>query len=152
MADVIVTAPPVTPLDPTKIHTASLYPLATLEARTAGTARVLITRYWPRGLKRERVDAWWRDLAPSESLLAEYHDGATGWDNFAARYYLQQHGGPVADMAAVVESFIADFGAVTLLCVERCPRDGHDETDIRCHRRLLRELLIKQTEGSKVAP
>jgi hypothetical protein len=31
---------------------------------------------------------------------------------------------------------------LTLLCVEHCPRDGHDESDIRCHRRLLRDLLL----------
>lgn len=128
------------------IRTASLYPLATLEARTAGTARVLVTRYWPRGVKRERVDAWWRDAAPTAEMLRLYRHGAWDWGAFA-RTYIGSHWWHKQAREEYIAGLIATHGALTLLCVEHCPRDGHDEGDVRCHRRLLRDLLVSGNEG-----
>ncbi len=34
--------------------------------------RLLITRYWLRGLKRENINLWYKELAPSEKLLSQY--------------------------------------------------------------------------------
>ncbi len=31
--------------------------------------RILTMRFWPRGVRRERFDAWMRELAPSAELL-----------------------------------------------------------------------------------
>jgi uncharacterized protein YeaO (DUF488 family) len=50
--------------------------------------RVLIDRLWPRGLKREeaRLDAWLRDVAPSDDLRRWFGHDLARWDEFQARY------------------------------------------------------------------
>ena len=37
--------------------------------------RILITRYWPRGIKKEHFDRWYKDLSPSKKLLKDYKEG-----------------------------------------------------------------------------
>jgi uncharacterized protein YeaO (DUF488 family) len=56
-------------------------------ARSDGT-RVLVDRLWPRGLTKERasVDAWLRDLAPSDELRKWYHGHPEVWATFRRRY------------------------------------------------------------------
>jgi uncharacterized protein YeaO (DUF488 family) len=54
---------------------------------TDGT-RVLVERLWPRGLSKERarVDAWFKDVAPSTELRRWFgHDDAR-WEEFRRRY------------------------------------------------------------------
>lgn len=55
--------------------------------RSDGT-RVLVDRLWPRGLTKDRaaVDAWLRDLAPSDELRKWYHAHPEVWSNFRRRY------------------------------------------------------------------
>jgi len=56
-------------------------------SRADGT-RVLVDRLWPRGLTKERaaVDAWLRDLAPSDELRQWYHQRPEAWALFRKRY------------------------------------------------------------------
>ncbi len=56
-------------------------------ARTDGT-RVLVDRLWPRGLTKDRaaLDAWLRDLAPSDELRKWYHANPGVWAAFRRRY------------------------------------------------------------------
>jgi uncharacterized protein YeaO (DUF488 family) len=37
--------------------------------------RILITRFYPRGIRKESFDRWYRDLSPSVSLLKNLKDG-----------------------------------------------------------------------------
>jgi|SRR2546426_18337 len=55
--------------------------------RADGT-RVLVDRLWPRGLSKHRaaVDAWLRDLAPSDGLRQWFHACPAGWLAFRKRY------------------------------------------------------------------
>ena len=50
--------------------------------------RVLVDRLWPRGLTKERaaVDAWLRDLAPSDDLRRWYHAHPSQWVTFRSKY------------------------------------------------------------------
>lgn len=50
--------------------------------------RVLVDRLWPRGLSKERaaVDAWLRDLAPSDGLRQWFHVRPQAWLWFRKRY------------------------------------------------------------------
>jgi len=48
--------------------------------------RVLIMRLWPRGVRRERVDVWLKDAAPSRELLDEYNHAGLTWQEFERRY------------------------------------------------------------------
>jgi uncharacterized protein YeaO (DUF488 family) len=36
--------------------------------------RILITRYWPRGIKKGHFDKWYKELSPSRDLLKRYKD------------------------------------------------------------------------------
>src|SRR5271169_3803133 len=51
-------------------------------------ARVLVDRLWPRGLTKEgaALDAWLRDLAPSNELRKWYHAHPQQWSKFRERY------------------------------------------------------------------
>jgi uncharacterized protein YeaO (DUF488 family) len=50
--------------------------------------RVLVDRLWPRGLKREaaRIDAWLKDVAPSDELRRWFGHDPARWEEFQARY------------------------------------------------------------------
>ena len=73
-------------------------------ASSDGT-RVLVDRLWPRGLKKEvaRIDAWLRDLAPSDQLRRWFHARPAQWQQFRARY-LEELSEPVA-AAALAELY-----------------------------------------------
>lgn len=50
--------------------------------------RVLVDRLWPRGRTKEalRLDAWDRDLGPSNELRRWFGHDPARWDEFQARY------------------------------------------------------------------
>ena len=62
--------------------------------------RVLVDRLWPRGLTKEaaQVDAWLKDLAPSNELRKWYHARPEQWPAFRKRY-LQELATPEANAA-----------------------------------------------------
>lgn len=52
----------------------------------ADGARVLVDRLWPRGVRKEAVHAWLKDLAPSNELRRWFHARPQRWDMFRQRY------------------------------------------------------------------
>jgi uncharacterized protein YeaO (DUF488 family) len=56
-------------------------------SRTDGT-RVLVDRLWPRGLTKAAaaIDAWFKDLAPSDELRKWFHAHTDSWELFRRRY------------------------------------------------------------------
>jgi uncharacterized protein YeaO (DUF488 family) len=50
--------------------------------------RVLVDRLWPRGVSKSRaaLDAWLRDLAPSDELRHWFHARSDSWLTFRKRY------------------------------------------------------------------
>ena len=99
--------------------------------------RVLVMRRWPRGIRKDAVDHWMRDLAPSDPLLAAYLADELPWDGFAERYEAELATRPEA-LAEVVE--VARASGVTLLC------GSHPED--RCHRTLLAAHVTSALAGS----
>jgi uncharacterized protein YeaO (DUF488 family) len=57
-------------------------------ASRADGARVLVDRLWPRGLSKESaaLEAWLRDLAPSNELRRWYHAHPDLWQQFREKY------------------------------------------------------------------
>lgn len=57
-------------------------------AKASDGTRVLVDRLWPRGVKKEeaRLDAWLKDLAPSNALRHWFHARPRQWLNFRKRY------------------------------------------------------------------
>ena len=57
-------------------------------------ARVLVDRLWPRGLTKDAValDAWLKDLAPSNELRKWYHARPQQWSKFREKYLAELRG------------------------------------------------------------
>jgi uncharacterized protein YeaO (DUF488 family) len=95
--------------------------------------RMLVMRYWPRGIRREKVDVWLRELAPVIPLLRSYLDGKITWAQYVPRY-LAGLKRPEAQDALVEVRRLAHQRRVTLLC--GCPDPQ------QCHRTLLQHHLL----------
>ena len=94
--------------------------------------RVLVMQYWPRGIKREKVDVWYRELGTSKELIKAWKAGKLNWPQFRKRY--------VADLKeAKKQGLIRELAArtrkekITLLCGCRDPNN--------CHRIILKEQI-----------
>jgi uncharacterized protein YeaO (DUF488 family) len=76
--------------------------------------RVLVDRLWPRGLKKEgaALDAWIKDIAPSNELRKWYHHEKAKWPEFKKRYFDEL--GKQAESVGRLKQMIAS-GKVTLL-------------------------------------
>ena len=95
--------------------------------------RILITRFYPRGVKRERYDVWIRPLAPSAGLLKRYKNTEINWNDFktALLSELRDNMDSVEAIHTLqAKSLTQD---ITLLCYER---DGRP-----CHRHMVRDLI-----------
>jgi uncharacterized protein YeaO (DUF488 family) len=95
--------------------------------------RVLITRYYPRGTKKEHFDYWIQALAPSRDLLFQYKEGKLAWSDFKANFLSE-----IRDNNDSLDAIHAlnDYGRldkVTLLCYERAGNP--------CHRHLVRDVI-----------
>lgn len=68
--------------------------------------RFLVDRLWPRGMKKEklRLDAWFKEVAPSDSLRGWYKHDPDRWEEFKRRYFAEldqkpEVWGPILDAA-----------------------------------------------------
>lgn len=95
--------------------------------------RALITRYYPRGVKSSRFDAWIRELSPSAALLKKYKEGKIRWHDFEIALLSE-----FRENLDSIESiyFLHDLSRkrnVTLLCYEK--------DDQPCHRHVVKQLV-----------
>lgn len=102
--------------------------------------RVLIMRLWPRGIRKERVSVWLKELGPVPLLLRAYLDDTITWEQYVPRY-LAGLARPEAQAAIAEVSRLGASGRVTLLC--GCPDEA------RCHRSLLKAYLL---DSARAAP
>jgi uncharacterized protein YeaO (DUF488 family) len=103
-------------------------------AASDGT-RVLIMRLWPRGIRKDRVDLWLRELGPALPLLRGFRAGAIDWPEYRRRYRRGLECAAARADLARVRALLRE-GPVTLLCW--CA----DER--RCHRSLLKVYLARR--------
>jgi uncharacterized protein YeaO (DUF488 family) len=96
--------------------------------------RVLVMRYWPRGVRRERVDVWLKDAAPSAQLLRAYSHAGMPWDEFERRYRAEMLNERPEALQRLGQ-LEREHGQLTLLCHEQIPPAEH------CHREVLLDLL-----------
>lgn len=102
--------------------------------------RLLVMRYWPRGMAKDRFDAWLPHLAPSPGLLKWLMDRCEGrrwasddvWEHWSMLYRreMKSQREVILDIRHRHEA----GETITLLCA--C----HDKT--RCHRGILRDLIL----------
>jgi uncharacterized protein YeaO (DUF488 family) len=84
--------------------------------------RVLVDRVWPRGIRKDRLDldAWLRELAPSEELRRWFGHRPERWEDFRDRYLAELGGGERGRLLEELEQR-ARRGPITLLYGARDP-------------------------------
>ncbi len=97
--------------------------------------RVLVTRYWPRGVKKDFVDHWLKELGTAAALIKVWRAGGLSWESFREGYMDEFSSEAKAASFKELKGIIKDAGRVhvTLLCV--CKEDA------RCHRSVLKDML-----------
>jgi uncharacterized protein YeaO (DUF488 family) len=98
--------------------------------------RVLVMRYWPRGIRKEKVDVWLRDLGTSKQLIKDWKSGKLTWPRFKARYIAELKDQNKHDMILELAKR-SKTGKLTLLCSCR--------EATRCHRAILKDQVEKAT-------
>jgi uncharacterized protein YeaO (DUF488 family) len=80
--------------------------------------RFLVERLWPRGMKKEKLklDAWLKDVAPSDSLRRWFGHDPLKWNEFQKKYRAELSDNPDA-WKPILEA--AKRGRVTLLYSSR---------------------------------
>jgi len=100
--------------------------------------RILICRYRPRGLRKEKETwhRWEKDLGPSKELHADFY-GKNGppitWEEYRQRYLKEME--DQQELINLLAELVAEGKMITLLCSSAC------EDPARCHRTLLRGLI-----------
>lgn len=98
--------------------------------------RILITRHYPRGVKKEHFDKWIRELSPSKDLLTEYKKGDLNWKKFQTTFVKQMNNTQSKEILSSLAN-VAKNKNITLLCYEK---DGEN-----CHRHIIQNLIVNNT-------
>ncbi len=96
--------------------------------------RILVMTLWPRGVKKERIDEWRKELGCSRPLIKEWKSGKITWKEFRGRYFDEMK---APEKQALIRQLAERTKRenITLLCT--------DKDEQRCHRILLKELIEK---------
>jgi uncharacterized protein YeaO (DUF488 family) len=56
---------------------------------SADGSRILVDRLWPRGVSKEtlKLEAWMKELSPSNELRKRFHHEAGNWSEFEKLYF-----------------------------------------------------------------
>ncbi len=96
--------------------------------------RVLVMRFWPRGIRKEKIDVWYRELGTTKELIKAWKAGKVARPEFRKRYLasLEDEGkrAIIRDLAKRSKKH-----KITLLC--SCPDPS------TCHRSILKEQIQK---------
>ena len=96
--------------------------------------RVLVMRLWPRGIKKNQIDEWYKELGTELTLIKAWKSGKIDWAEFKKKYlfYIRQE-----KCKSLIQE-LAKRGKkemITLLC--SCEDESH------CHRSLLKSEIEK---------
>jgi uncharacterized protein YeaO (DUF488 family) len=102
--------------------------------------RILITRYWPRGIKKEHFDKWYKELSPSRDLLKQYKDKKIYFHSFGRLFLEEIQNSHVIEICREISHESIKGNVITLLCYEK--------DELICHRKFIKKLC--EQELSKV--
>jgi uncharacterized protein YeaO (DUF488 family) len=102
-------------------------------ADPADGLRVLITRFYPRGVRKGHFDLWLRELSPSADLLMRYKNGKIDWQTFVRALKHELYSNTDSWQTINVLNEDAKNGGITLLCYERSNQP--------CHRHIVRDII-----------
>ena len=96
--------------------------------------RVLVMRLWPRGIKKNKVDVWYKDLGTQKELIKAWKAGKVTRREFRKKYLANLR---VAEKKRLLEELAERSRTqnVTLLCGCRDPNS--------CHRTFLKDEIEK---------
>ena len=80
--------------------------------------RILVDRLWPRGVKKDQVDVWLKDIAPSDELRKWYNHDPNKWEEFKRRYFEELSRNPKVE---ILLQLIKKGNNVTLLYASKYP-------------------------------
>src|SRR3972149_4912164 len=94
-------------------------------ARREDGRRFLVDRLWPRGIKRERLslDAWAKEVAPSDTLRRWFAHDPYRWDEFRRRYAAELDRRPEA-WGPILEAARTGAGALVYSDPQSRPQNG----------------------------
>lgn len=92
--------------------------------------RILVMRMWPRGVSKDKVDLWLKELGTEKELIHLWKGGKIQWEEFSRRY-VASLGGKEAILKELAARSRRE--TITLLCT--------DKDEDRCHRSLLRREI-----------
>src|SRR5437016_13845608 len=97
-------------------------------ARSDG-ARVLVDRLWPRGVKKSAaaLDAWLRELAPSDELRQWFHSCPDGCAAFRKRYLKEVSNDEAAYALAKLYNFAAGRKKLTMIFAAKKEQRNKDD-------------------------
>lgn len=92
--------------------------------------RILVMRMWPRGIKKEKIDLWIKELGTDKELIHKWKTGKISWTELSKEYKKSLKGKEELLQQLASE---AKNKTVTLLC--SCKEEKH------CHRHILKQIL-----------
>jgi len=98
--------------------------------------RIFVMRMWPRGVSRDKVDLWLKDLGTPRELIKKWKAGTITWDEYTIEYRESLKGKEKLLRSVAAQS---KKSTVSLLCTERDPN--------RCHRSLLKAAIDELAGG-----
>lgn len=99
--------------------------------------RILVMRIWPRGISKDKIDAWMKELGTEKALIKKWKSGKISWGDFSNEYRKSLRGKEEELKQLARES---EQGDITLLCTDR------DAS--HCHRTLLAAEIQRYTRKS----
>ena len=92
--------------------------------------RILVMTLWPRGVSKDKVDLWMKELGTPRDLIRLYKAGKVTWADYSKEYRksLKNKEGILKELAAKSKN-----RTIPLLCTEKDPSS--------CHRSLLKEAI-----------
>lgn len=92
--------------------------------------RILVMRLWPRGVSKDKIDVWMKELGTEPELIKKWKSGEVTWATFAKEYKKSLKGKEPLLKELAQE---AKKHTISLLC--SCKEEKH------CHRHLLKEAI-----------
>jgi uncharacterized protein YeaO (DUF488 family) len=92
--------------------------------------RILVMTLWPRGVSKDKIDVWIKELGTPRELIKRYKSGKMTWREYSVEYRKSLKG-KEALLRTLAED--AKKGPITLLCTEKDPNT--------CHRSLLKAAI-----------
>ncbi|MCB1315048.1 MAG: DUF488 family protein [Leptospiraceae bacterium] len=89
---------------------------------TRDGARILVDRLWPRGASKyaAKLNAWWKDIAPSDPLRKWYRHDAAKWPEFRNRYLAE-----LKQKQGTIQTLLEEAGEHKTLTLLYSARDEH---------------------------